>query len=421
MRYKSLGQELFIKNRKKYQNQVPSDSVSVFASNDFLPGNADGAFGFVQNSTFYYLTGIDQEDCYLILAEDGKELLFIKETSDLIRVWDGEKLSKEEAGKISGIKEIYWLSEFEAKLEEVLKDRTEVFLYRDTIQQSKFMSFRSKSYKLFQEIHEKYPLVEIRNSEKVIWELRLVKEGKEVEAIKRAIETTRKGFLRAAKFIQPGKYEYEVEAEISHEFTMNQSRRHAFMPIIASGKNSCVLHYIDNNKRIQENEVVLIDFGAEYANYYADITRVLPSSGKFTDRQAEVYTSVLDVLKATQELMVIGNTVNNLRKETTHLISKELIKLKLITEAELAQDEKVVLKYFPHGVSHSLGLDVHDVGDRETKFVPGMVLTCEPGIYIPEENIGIRLENDILITESGNINLSEDIPIEISDIEKSIK
>ena len=418
MRYENIDQSLFIKNRKKYLNQMPEGSVSVFASNDVLPSNADGSFGFIQNSTFFYLTGIDQEDCFLILVKGGEEYLFVKETSALIKVWDGEKLSKEQALKLSGIKEVHWLGEFWQILDTQLNGKEEVFVYRDTTQAAKFPTFRLKGGLLVQHLQEKYPLLEIRNSEKVLNQIRLFKESEEINAMKVAIETTHKGLLRAAKFLSPGKFEFEVEAEITHEFLMNRSRFHAFSPIIASGANACVLHYVDNNNRIENGDLVLIDFGAEYGNYKADMTRTLPANGKFTDRQAEVYSSVLHVLKETRKLMVNGNTVLNLRKETTDLIAKEIVKLKLVTEADLKRSPELVLKYFPHGVSHSLGIDVHDVGDRNTLLAPGMVLTCEPGIYIMEESLGIRLENDILITESGNTDLMAHVPLELDEIEK---
>jgi Xaa-Pro aminopeptidase len=421
MRYENIDQSLFIKNRKKYLSQMPEGSVSVFASNDILPSNADGSFGFIQNSTFFYLTGIDQEDCFLILVRGGGEYLFVKETSELIKVWDGEKLSKEQAQKLSGIKEVHWLEDFWKVLDVHLSNREEVFVYRDTTQAARFPSFRLKGGLLAHHLQEKYPLVEIRNPEKVLDQIRLIKESEEINAMKVAIETTHKGLLRAAKFLRPGKFEFEVEAEITHEFLINRSRFHAFSPIIASGANACVLHYVDNNNRIENGDLVLIDFGAEYGNYKADMTRTLPANGKFTDRQAEVYASVLHVLKETRKLMVTGNTVMNLKKETQDLIAKEIVKLGLVTEADLKRSPELVMKYFPHGVSHSLGIDVHDVGNRNTLLASGMVLTCEPGIYIMEESLGIRLENDILITESGNIDLMAHVPLELEEIEKMMK
>lgn len=417
-RYDRISSDVFSLNRKKYLEQMPDGSVSVFAANDLLPGNADGTYGFIQNSTFFYLTGIDQEDALLILVKGGGEWLFIKETSELIRIWDGDKLSKEEARAVSGIENIHWLEDFWEMLDKQVSGKPEVWLHRDTTQLGKFRSFRSKEKWLTDQFQEKYPQAEVRNPEKIINQLRLFKSESELVALKKAIDITRKGLLRAARFIAPGKYEFEVEAEITHEFMMHRSRFHAFQPIVASGANACVLHYVDNNKRCEDGELVLIDFGAEYGNYKADMTRTLPVNGKFTDRQAEVYSSVLQVMKTLKTLMVNGNTVINLKKEALDLTGREIVKLGLVSAGKLKKNPEIVTQYLPHGVSHSLGIDVHDVGDRSTLFAPGMVLTLEPGIYIREEGIGIRLENDILITESGNTDLMAHVPLEIEEIEK---
>lgn len=417
-RYERISSDVFALNRKRYLEQMPDGSVSVFAGNDLLPGNADGTYGFIQNSTFFYLTGIDQEDGYLILAKGEGEWLFIKETSELIRIWDGDKLSKEEARAVSGINNIHWLEEFWDVLDKQVAGKPEAWLHRDTTQLSRFRSFRSKEKWLTDRFQDKYPQTEIRNPEKIINPLRLFKAEAELGSLKKAIDITRKGLLRAARFLEPGKYEFEVEAEITHEFMINRSRFHAFQPIVASGANACVLHYVDNHKRCEAGELVLIDFGAEYGNYKADMTRVLPVSGKFTDRQAEVYSSVLQVMKTLKTLMVNGNTVVNLKQEALNLVGKEIVKLGLVSAAEIKKTPEVVSRYLPHGVSHSLGIDVHDVGDKNTPFAPGMVLTLEPGIYIREEGIGIRLENDILITESGNTDLMAHVPLEIEEIEK---
>lgn len=417
-RYERISSGVFSRNRKKYLEQMPEGSVSVFAGNDLLPSNADGTYGFIQNSTFFYLTGVDQEDGCLILVKGQGEWLFIRETSELIKVWDGEKLSQEEARAVSGIQNIHWLESFWEVLEKCIEGKQEVYFHRDTTQMNKFRSFRSKEKWLTDRFQDKYPLIEVRNPEKTINRLRLFKTESELTSLRKAIDITHKGLLRAARFIAPGRYEFEVEAEITHEFMMNRSRFHAFQPIVASGANSCVLHYVDNNQRCEDGDLLLIDFGAEYGNYKADMTRVLPVNGKFTDRQAEVYASVLHVMKTLKTLMVNGNTVINLKKEALDLVGKEIVKLGLVSAADLKNNPDIVNQYLPHGVSHSLGIDVHDVGDRSTPFAPGMVLTLEPGIYIREEAIGIRLENDILITESGNVDLMAHVPLEIEEIEK---
>lgn len=417
-RYERISSGVFSRNRKKYLEQMPEGSVSVFAGNDLLPSNADSTYGFIQNSTFFYLTGVDQEDGCLILVKGEGEWLFIRETSELIKVWDGEKLSQEEARAVSGIQNIHWLESFWEVLEKCIEGKQEVYFHRDTTQMNKFRSFRSKEKWLTDRFQDKYPLIEVRNPEKTINRLRLFKTESELTSLRKAIDITHKGLLRAARFIAPGRYEFEVEAEITHEFMMNRSRFHAFQPIVASGANSCVLHYVDNNQRCEDGDLLLIDFGAEYGNYKADMTRVLPVNGKFTDRQAEVYASVLHVMKTLKTLMVNGNTVINLKKEALDLVGKEIVKLGLVSAADLKNNPDIVNQYLPHGVSHSLGIDVHDVGDRSTPFAPGMVLTLEPGIYIREEAIGIRLENDILITESGNVDLMAHVPLEIEEIEK---
>lgn len=413
-----MSSEVFALNRKKYLDQMPDGSVSVFAGNDPLPANADGTYGFIQNSTFFYLSGIDQEDGYLVLVKGGGEWLFIPETSELIRIWDGDKLDKEEARAVSGIENVHWLEDFWEILDKQVTGKPEAWLHCDTTQLSKFRSFRSKEKWLTDQFRDKYPQTEVRNPEKIINQLRLFKAESELTALKKAIDITHKGLLRAARFTEPGKYEFEIAAEITHEFMINRSRFHSFMPIVASGANSCVLHYVDNNRRCEDGELVLIDFGAEYGNYKADMTRTLPVNGKFSGRQAEVYASVLHVMKSLKKLMVNGNTVINLKQEALDLTGKELVKLGLVSASELKNSPEVITKYLPHGVSHSLGIDVHDVGDRSTLFAPGMVLTLEPGIYIREEGIGIRLENDILITESGNTDLMAQVPLEMEEIEK---
>lgn len=417
-RYERISSDVFSLNRKKYLDKMPEGSVSVFAGNEVLPGNADGTYGFIQNSTFYYLTGIDQENGYLILVKGEGEWLFIPETSELIRIWDGDKLSQDEARAVSGIQQVAWLEDFWEVLDKRVEGKPEVYLHRDTTQMNKFRSFRSKEKWLADRFQDKYPQVEVRNPEKIIHTLRLFKAESEVAHLKKAIAITHKGLLRAARFVEPGKFEFEVEAEITHEFMMNRSRFHGFMPIVASGVNTCVLHYVDNNALCKDGDLLLIDFGAEYGNYKADMTRVLPVNGKFTDRQAEVYSSVLHIMKTLKALMVNGNTVINLKQEALNLVGQEIVKLGLVSAAELKNTPDLVNKYLPHGVSHSLGIDVHDVGERSSPFAPGMVLTLEPGIYIREEEIGIRLENDILITESGNVDLMAHVPLEIEEIER---
>jgi Xaa-Pro aminopeptidase len=423
MRYEKIANSFYIENRKKFAEKILPNSVAIFSTNDPLPTNADGTFGFIQNSTFFYLTGIDQDDGYLIIDKrktPHQEILFVRETNEKIRVWEGEMLSKAEARVISGIENVEWSSEFWKKIEHNLNNCLNIYTHLD-FNQGKGTAFRSREKYLTSLLKRKFQNKNFLNSAEITDELRVIKHHLEIIQIKKAIETTKFGFERAAKFLKNGIYEFELESEISYEFYKLRSRNHAFQPIMASGKNACVLHYITNNEICIDGDLILMDFGAEYGNYKADMTRTLPINGKFSDRQAEVYQSVLDVMHAIKKQMVIGNTIEDLKKGTQNLIGKELIKLGVCSAYELKNDPKTILKYFPHGVSHHLGLDVHDVGDRKRPLEAGMLLTLEPGIYIQEENLGIRLENDILITENGNEDLMEGIPLEIVEIENLMK
>lgn len=393
-----------------------------------MPTNADGTMGFKQNSDLFYLTGIDQEDSILLIFPDNhkdelKEILFVRETNEHIKTWEGEKLSKEKASEISGIENVRWEKDFNAVFRSLVVDAE--FIYLNTNEHLRSdTEVKDKDWSFIQSCKENYPLHKYERSAPILRKQRTIKSEFEIAQIKKAIEITDKTFRRVLKFAKPNRFEYEIEAEIQHEFLMNQSRGPAFQTIVASGADSCVLHYISNNKELKDGEHLLLDFGAEYANYNADITRCIPIGGKFSPRVREVYESVLSVLKATTENMTVGKDLDTLAKETGVLMEKELLKLGLLKQEDIdKQTEKspAYKKYFMHGVSHFLGLDVHDVGNRNHIFDEGMILTCEPGIYIPEEKIGIRLENDILISSNGPINLSNQIPIEIDDIEELMK
>ncbi len=421
MRYEKIPNSLFIKNRKRFAELLPQDSLAVFTSNAQMPTNGDGTMGFVQGNAIFYLSGIDQAETMLIIFPDcrenkNQEVLFIKETNEHLRVWEGEKLTKAEAEDISGIENIVWTSDFEKVLSDLATQTNSIVLHLDDTTH-KLIDFKSSERILIDLLKEKFPLHIFSRSTEILKKLRLIKQPEEISLIRNAIEITRKGFIQATKKINEATYEYQIEAELSFVLTSNGSRFHAFQPIIAGGKNACVLHYITNNEKLNNGDLLLMDFGAEYANYKADITRVLPISCIFTPRQKEVYESVLNVLSSVQTLMVPGNTLETIKKQANELIFNELVSLGLL---KIGEEDKVS-KYYPHGVSHYLGLEVHDVGDKNIPFEPGMVLTCEPGIYIAEEGIGIRLENDILITETGNENLSITIPIEIYEIEKLLR
>lgn len=424
MRYEKIDSQLFISNRERLKSLLKPNSMVIVQSNDVLPTNADGTFGFRQNNDIFYLSGIDQEETILILFPDFpdekfREILLVRETSEHIKVWEGEKLSKKQATDISGIEKVVWTSSFETVLRKIIFLADQVYLNLNEHDGGEW-SFETRERRFITEFKHKFPLHRIERLAPLMHQLRAIKQPIEIDLIKKAIEITGKGFVRMAKFLKPNVLEFELEAELTHDFLRNRSRGHAFAPILASGESACVLHYVTNNNQCRDGEVILMDFGAEYANYNADITRCLPVNGRFTARQKEVYLSVLNVMKAAKKMLIVGNTMENLRKEVGKIMEIELIKLGLLKQTEVDrqnEDAPLYKKYFPHGISHHLGLDVHDVGNRYEVFKAGMIFTCEPGIYIPEEKLGIRLENDILITENGNEDLMANIPIEINEIE----
>jgi Xaa-Pro aminopeptidase len=424
MRYEAIAQSLFIKNRKKLSERINANGIAILCSNEVIPTNADGIMGFKQNSDLFYLSGIDQEETFLVISPDypdkkNREILFIRETNEHLKIWEGEKLSKQQAREISGIETIYWSHQLEAVLKRMLCEAE--FLYLNSNEHDgRNVDFVDKSQLFNSELEKKYPLHKTERLTPLLSDLRMIKEPEEIKQIEKALEITKKGFLKIASKLRPDRYEFELEACLTHEFLLNRSRGHAFPPILASGKNSCVLHYVTNNERCIDGELILMDFGAEYANYNADITRVLPVNGRFSARQKEVYQAVLNIFHFAKSLLIPGNTMELLKIEVGKKVEQELIQLGLLSQKDIENqnpEQPLYRKYFPHSVSHSLGLDVHDTGSRFATFKPGMVLTCEPGIYIPDERIGIRLENDILLTETGNYDLCENIPLEIEAIE----
>lgn len=423
-RYSLIPSQLFIQNRKNFSECLKPGSIALFFSNDIMPTNADGAMGFKQNSDLFYLSGIDQEDTILLIFPDAKEnkhkeILFIKETNETIAIWEGEKLSKEKASQISGISTIYWTHQFEQILKTLIYQAEYVYLNSNE-HLRKYIETETAQDRWNKKIMQMYPLHKYERSAPILFKLRAIKHSIEIELIQQACKITEKGFRRVLKFIRPNVWEYEIEAEMIHEFLINKSKGFAYSPIIASGKNACVLHYTENNQQCKDGDVVLIDAAAEYANYASDMTRCVPVNGKFTKRQKEVYNSVLFVLKEATKLLKPGMTFEKYNEEVGKLMTEELLKLKLLTREEVnnqTPEKPAYKKYFMHGTSHFLGLDVHDVGFFYEPMQAGMVFTCEPGIYIPEENLGIRLENNILITQNGQINLMQDIPIEADEIE----
>ena len=429
MRYKKIPSSLFIKNRKNFKNKMSSNAIAIFTSNDLMPTNADDMMGFAQNNDLFYLAGIDQEESVLLLYPDAelsenREILFVKETNDLIKIWEGDKLTKEKATEISGIKNIKWLKDFEITLQYMAFEADTFYLGHNEHKKSATVAMLTQQDRMIKFCKEKYPLHNYKRAAKIIRELRQIKSEEEIELIQKAIDISIGSFKRVLRSVQPDKMEYELEAELTYELIKKGAKRHAFLPIIASGKNACALHYNTNDNICNDGDMVLMDFGVCYANYNSDTTRCFPVNGKFTKRQKEVYNAVLHCLKEGSKLLKPGILPTDYEKQMADLVEEQLINLGLLNAKDIkGQDPENPLykKYFMHGTAHHLGLDVHDVGLYSRPFEPGMVLTCEPGIYISEEGIGCRLENNILITQEGNVNLTKAMPIEIDEIEALMK
>ena len=424
MKYDRINKDLFIRNRKLFTAKMKPKSLAVFCSNDIMPSSADGTMPFRQDSDMLWMSGIDQEESRLVIFPDAseakhKEVLFLKETSDLIAIWEGAKLTKEEAFEVSGIKTVYWIDQFETVFENLIQESRTVYLNSNEHARAT-INVETRTARFNKWCQEKYNSQQYEKAAPFMHELRAVKHPLEIDLLQHACNITEKGFRRVLNFVKPGVMEYEIEAEFMHEFLRNRSKGFAYEPIIASGQNACVLHYIDNNKECKEGDVILMDVGAEYANYASDMTRCIPVSGRFTDRQKNVYNAVLRVMKAATEMLQPGTMLAEYHKEVGLIMQSELLGLGLINQHEIdKQDPKnpAYKKYFMHGTSHYLGLDVHDVGLWDKPMEKGMVFTCEPGIYIREENLGIRLENDVLVTDDKPFDLMENIPLEAEEIE----
>lgn len=428
MRYNKIDNQFFKHNRSEFSKQMETKSLALFVSNDEFPRNGDQFFPFRQSSDLFYLSGIDQEKSILMLAPDCpneklREVLFILKSNETIAVWYGHKYTQEEASDISGIENVHWLDDMDIMIREAASYSRNIYL--NNYEYPKYASeVETREQRFTKEMRQLYPLHVFERSAPILYSMRLIKSATEIALLKEACEITNKAFRRTLQFVNPGVMEFEIQAEIEHEFTRNKANGNGYYPIIASGENACILHYIENDKECKNGDVILFDFGAEYANYSADMSRSIPVNGKFTQRQKAVYQAVLRTLNKLTEEMVVGASLDDLDKLSKKLTEAELINLGLFTEEEVKnQDPKNPLykKYFMHGVNHHLGLDVHDVGDRNIPLTEGMVLTCEPGIYIPEEKLGIRLENDILITNERPVNLMADIPIEIEEIEQLMR
>jgi Xaa-Pro aminopeptidase len=424
MKYLPIDKKLFIQNRKRFAKQLENKSIAVFNSNDIMPTSADGTHGFIQQTDLLYLSGIDQAESTLVICPDAREeknreILFVKETNPKIALWEGHKYSKDEAGAVSGIKSVYWNHEFEDVFIPLVFESDNIYLNTNEHLRAD-RNVQTRDARFLRWCRKLFPLHHYRRLAPIMHDLRAVKSKTEVELIKKACSITDNTFRRLLGFIKPGVWEFEIEAEIYHEFIRNRSRGPAFQTIVASGADSCTLHYVKNDKQCRDGDLVLIDFGAEYANYAADLTRTVPVSGRFSKRQKDVYNAVLKVQKAAIKLLKPGKTIDDFSREVGKVMEAELIRLKLLKAAEVRKqsaDQPLYKKYFPHGTSHHLGLDVHDYGNRYRKFEPGMVFTCEPGIYISDEGIGVRIENDILITKEGPVDLTGGVPREADEIE----
>lgn len=425
MKYSMLNQELFLNNRRRFIREMQAGTVAIFNSNDEMPRTGDQCYPFRQNTGLFWLCGIDQEETMLFLfpgcpKEKHEEVLFIKRTSEQIAIWDGHKYTKEEARATSGIQKVYFMDEGAVIMRELIN--LSVGIYLNFNEHDKFITpVESRDQRYARYIRDTYPGHVIHRSQPILKKLQTIKNQWEVATIQHAVDITEKAFKRVLNFVQPDVWEYEVEAEIIHEFIRNRATGHAYTPIIASGKSACVLHYIENNKQCKDGDLLLMDFGCEYGNYAADLTRTIPVNGRFTDRQRAVYDAVLRVMKEARAMLVPGNTLEEYQKEVGKFMESELLTLGLISRQDIEQqnpDWPAYKKYFMHGTSHHLGLDVHDLGNRYEPFRAGMVFTCEPGIYIPEENIGIRLENDIVVTDDGPMDMFKNIPVEAEEIEE---
>lgn len=424
MKYRPIDKQLFIDNRKNLVSRLKPNSIVVIHANDIMPTNADGTMLFKQNSDLFYLTGVDQEETILILAPDHpdekmREILFLRETNEEIAIWEGHKLTKAEGQETSGIHRISWNQEFEKALYTLLAETEHIYLpSNEHIRNASLVETANDRFVKW--CMNKFPLYRYERLAPIIYDLRTVKSDTEIRLIEHACHITELGFRRILETVRPGVWEYEVEAEYAHVFLSNRSRGFAYAPIIAGGPNACVLHYIDNNQQLQEGELMLMDVGAEYANYNADMTRTIPVSGRFSKRQRQVYDAVLRVKTQATDLLQPGNSIPEYHKAVGEFMTAELVELGLLDKEEVKNqdpDRPAYKRYFMHGTSHHLGLDVHDVASVYATFKPGMVFTVEPGIYIREEGIGVRLEDNIVITAQGHMNLMRNIPIHAEEIE----
>ena len=425
MRYEPIKSDLFIQNRKNFMRQMLPSSLAVFNSNDTYPIGADSTIPFQQDRNIYYLSGVDQEESILVLFPDApdpkhREVLFLTETNPHIAVWEGEKLNEEKALKVTGIKTVYWLKDLPKVFNELMTQCNLVYMNTNEHYRADHAT-QTREDRFNKWLKENYPAHQVAKSNPILQRLRSIKHPLELEVMQKACTITEKGFRRILDYTKPGQWEYELEAEFMHEFLMNKSRGFSYTPIIAGGKNATVLHYIENKEQLKAGDLILIDVGAEYANYASDMSRTIPVSGKFSVRQKQIYNAVNKVKKEATNLLVPGTIWKDYHVEVGKLMTSELLNLGLLDKADVQNenpDWPAYKKYFMHGTSHNIGLDTHDYGLLNEPMKANQVFTVEPGIYLPEENMGIRLEDDVVIQEKGAPkNLMINIPIEMDEIE----
>ena len=424
MKYSPIENSLFIKNRKKFIDKMEDNSIAFFNSNDNYPVSADTTLPFEQHRDLFYLSGINQEETVLLLFkksnEEFKEIIFLTEPNDLLTHWEGARLDRKKTSSISGIHNICWLNELDKIIGALMKEVQILYLNKNEHYRAKIET-QTREERFNNWITKEYPSKETKGCNIILQRLRSIKDPIEIRLIQKACDITELGFRRILNFVKPGVWEYEIEAEFSHEFLRNKSKKFAYSPIIASGINSNILHYIKNNNQCREGDILLLDVGAEYANYSSDMTRTIPVSGRFTKRQKAIYNSVLHVKNEATKLLRPGLLWKEHYAEVGKIMTSELLKLGLLSKNDIQNQTKenpAFKKYFTHGVSHHLGLDTHDYGDLSRPIEKNMVFTVEPGIYVQEENFGIRLEDDVVVQENTDpINLMKNIPIEIEEIE----
>ena len=423
MRHKPIKNKLFSENRKRLTTLLAPKSLAVINANDLLPVNADATLVMHPNSDLFFLSGIEQEESILLIFPDAaeeknREILFLREPNEHLKIWEGYKHTKEDARKISGIKNVQWLSEFPVTFRSLILESDAAYLNSNEYKRAN-VEMETRDVRFIRQCQQDYPLHDFRRLAPLLHQLRVTKTDLELELLKEAIDITTKGFNRMLRFVKPGVTEYEVEAELAKEYIKRRGK-FAYPPIIAAGKNNCVLHYWQNDQPCKKGQLLLMDAASGYANYNADLTRTIPVSGRFSRRQKKVYNAVLRVLRASIAGATAGKLHRDWQKESQVHMNEELLKLDLLKPSQVKKQDPenpACRKYYMHGLGHPLGLDVHDVGDMNVPFAPGTVLTVEPGIYIPDEGFGVRLEDDIVVTENGPLNLMEKIPIEADEIE----